>query len=90
MSTKQLMIIDKINNKNHGLSPPGGLVSPSGGFALLALDQAVPKNSQRHLADGNAISILHRSDCAWLCCLLSQCYQVQKTPVPYSEKNELL
>ena len=46
-------------------------MSPSGGFASLAFDQAVPKNSQRHLADQNAICILHRSDCAWLCCLLS-------------------
>ena len=49
--------IDKINNKLHGLSPPGGLVSPPGGFASLAFDQAVPKNSQRHLADRNAIWI---------------------------------
>ena len=30
--------IYKINNKFHGLSPPGGLVSPSGGFASLAFD----------------------------------------------------
>jgi hypothetical protein len=43
--------IEKINNKNHGLLPPGGLVSPPGGFASLAFDKAVPKNSQRHLAD---------------------------------------
>ena len=64
--------IDKINNKLHGLLPPGGLVSPPGGFASLAFDQAVPKNSQRHLANRNTICILHRSDCAWLCYLLSQ------------------
>ena len=51
--------IEKTNNKNHGLLPPGGLVSPPGGFASLAFDQAVPKNSQRHLADWNAICILH-------------------------------
>ena len=30
------------------------------------------KNSKRHLADWNAICILHLSDCAWLCCLLSK------------------
>ena len=66
------MTIEIINNKFHGLSPPGGFVSPSGGFASLSFDQAVCKNSQRHLADRNAICILHRSDCAWLCCLLSQ------------------
>ena len=41
-------IIDKINNKLHGLSLPGSLVSPSGGFASLAFDQAVAKNSQCH------------------------------------------
>ena len=33
--------IDKINNKLHGLSPPGGLVSPSGGFASLLCDQGL-------------------------------------------------
>ena len=42
--------IELINNKFHGLSPPGGFVSPSGGFASLSFDQAVSKNSQRHLA----------------------------------------
>ena len=52
--------------------PPGGLVSPSGGFASLLFDQAVPKNSQHHLADWNTICILHQSDCAWLRCLSSQ------------------
>ena len=52
--------------------PPGGFVSLSGGFASLSFDQAVPKKSQRRLADRNAVCILHRSDCAWLCCLLSQ------------------
>ena len=71
--------IDKINNKLHGLSPPGGLVSPPGGFASLAFDQAVPKNSQCHLANQNAICILHRSDCAWLCCLLSQFIEKRRT-----------
>ena len=60
-----MKIIELLNNKFHGLSP-------SGGFASLLFDQAVPKNSQRHLADRNAICILHRSDCTWLCCLLSQ------------------
>ena len=43
------------------LQGPGGFVSPSGGFASLLFDQAVPKNSQRHLADQNAICILHQS-----------------------------
>ena len=64
--------IDNTNNKNHGLLPPGGLVSPLGWFALHAFDQAVPKNSQRHLGDRSAICILHRLDCAWLCSLISQ------------------
>jgi len=68
--------IELLNNKLHGLSPPGGFVSPSGGFSLLLFDQAIPKNSQCHLADRNTICILHRSDCAWLCCLLSQCNTV--------------
>jgi hypothetical protein len=56
----------------HEFSPSGGFVSLSGGFASLLFDQAVPQNSQHHLADRNAICILHRSDCAWLCCLLSK------------------
>ena len=30
------------NNKLHGLSPPGGLVPPPGGFASFFLDQGVP------------------------------------------------
>ena len=34
MRTIELMI-----NKLHGLSPSGGLVSPSGGFASLLIDQ---------------------------------------------------
>ena len=38
-----------------GYCPPGGLVSPFGGFASLFFDQPVGKNSQRHLADQNAI-----------------------------------
>ena len=32
------------------------------GFSSLLFDQAVPKNSQRYLADRNAICILHQSD----------------------------
>ena len=51
---------------------PGGLVSPPGRIASFVCDQAVVKNSQRHLADQNAICILHQSDCTWLCCWLSQ------------------
>ena len=31
--------IELMINKTHGLSPPGGLVSPSGGFASLLFDQ---------------------------------------------------
>ena len=31
--------IELLNNKLHGLLPPGGLVSPSGGFASLLFDQ---------------------------------------------------
>ena len=69
-------LIELLNNKLHGLSPPGGLVSPSGRFASLLFDQGVPYYSQRHLADRNAICILHRSDCAWLCCSLSQSQRV--------------
>jgi hypothetical protein len=45
--------IELLNNKSHGLSPPGG-------FASLFFDQVVPYYSQRHLADRNAIYILHR------------------------------
>ena len=49
---KYLIGIELLNNKFHGLSP-------SGGFALLWFDQAVPENSQRHLANQKAICILH-------------------------------
>ena len=64
-------VIELINNKLHGLLPPGGYVSPSGGFASLSFDQAVPKKSQCHLANQNAICILHQSDHVRLCCLKS-------------------
>ena len=33
--------IELLNNKLHGLSPAGGLVSPPGGFALFSFDQGV-------------------------------------------------
>jgi hypothetical protein len=52
-----LWLIELYNNKSHGLSPPGG-------FSSLFFDQAVPYYSQRHLADWNAIYILHQLDCA--------------------------
>ena len=43
-------------------------------FASLALDQVVPKNSLAPSSRSkHAICILHRSDSAWLFCLLSQC-----------------
>ena len=64
--------IELLNNKLNGLLPLGGFVSIPGRFASLLIDQAVPKNLQRHLANQNAISILHRSDCACLCSPLSQ------------------
>ena len=48
--------IDKINTEFLWLLPPGGLVSPPGIFASLVVEQ---ENSQRHLADRNAICILH-------------------------------
>ena len=34
-----IFLIELYNNKLHRLSPPGGLVSPSGGFASLLFDQ---------------------------------------------------
>ena len=34
-------IIELLNNNSHGLSPPGGLVSPSGGFLSLLCDQGL-------------------------------------------------
>ena len=34
--------IELLNNKLHGLSPPGGLMSPPGEFASLLFDQGVP------------------------------------------------
>ena len=52
--------IELKNNKLCGLSPPGGSVSPPGGFSFLSFDQVVPYYSQCHLADRNAIYILHR------------------------------
>ena len=33
--------IELLNNNSHGLSPPGGLVSPSGGFLSLMCDQGL-------------------------------------------------
>ena len=36
------LIIELLNNKLHGLLPPGGLVSPPGGFASLLFDQGIP------------------------------------------------
>ena len=33
--------IELLNNTSHGLSPPGGLVSPSGGVASLLCDQGL-------------------------------------------------
>ena len=33
--------IELLNNNSHGLSPPGGLVSPSGGFVSLLCDQGL-------------------------------------------------
>ena len=66
----QLFPIGLLNNNLHGLSPPVGLVSPLGGFASLSFDRRSLKLSvQCHLADRNAICILHLSDCA---CLFSQ------------------
>ena len=79
-----LKVLWLINNKLHGLSLPGGFVSPFGRFASLLFDQAIPKNFQRHLADGNDVCILHQSDCAWLCCLSSQ-FKIQ----PYLNYYEL-
>ena len=55
----QCLRMELLNNKLHGLLPPGGLVPRPGAFASLWFDQ-------------NAICILHQSDCAWLCCLSSQ------------------
>ena len=42
---------DVINNKSHGLSPPGG-------FSSLLFDQAVPYYSQRHLPHLHFASII--------------------------------
>ena len=38
---KEKLFIELLNNKLHGLLPPGGLVSPSGGFASLLFDQVL-------------------------------------------------
>ena len=40
--TLSIYIIELLNNKLHELSPPGGSVSPPGGFASLLFDQGVP------------------------------------------------
>ena len=32
-------LVELMNNNSHELSPPGGLVSPSGGFVTLLCDQ---------------------------------------------------
>ena len=36
-----LWSIELLNNNSHGLLPPGGLVSPSGGFVSLLCDQGL-------------------------------------------------
>ena len=41
-------IIELLKNNSHGLSPPGGLVSPSGGFVSLLCDQPGPSNGILH------------------------------------------
>ena len=38
---KRYCFIELLNNKLHGLTPPGGLVSPPGGFASLLCDQGL-------------------------------------------------
>jgi hypothetical protein len=40
--------IELLNNNSHGLLPPGGLVSPSGGFVSLLCDQPGPSNGILH------------------------------------------
>ena len=40
-STFAIRLIELMINKLHGLSPSGGLVSPSGGFASLLFDQGL-------------------------------------------------
>ena len=37
----QNLSIELLNNNSHGLSSPGGLVSPSGGFVSLLCDQGL-------------------------------------------------
>ena len=55
-----------LNNKFRGLSP-------SGGFASLSFDQGVPKNLPTTAPSSQSeLHLTVRSDCAWLCCLLSQ------------------
>ena len=44
------LFIELLNNKSHGLLPPGG-------FSSLLFDQVVPYYSQHHLANRNAIYI---------------------------------
>ena len=53
MPSYLLKEIEFLNNKSHGLLPPVG-------FLFLSFDQAVPYHSQCHLADWNAIYILHQ------------------------------
>ena len=43
-----LIVIELLKNNSHGLSPPGGLVSPSGGFVSLLCDQPGPSNGILH------------------------------------------
>ena len=40
--------IELLKNNSHGLSPPGGLVSSSGGFVSLLCDQPGPSNGILH------------------------------------------
>ena len=48
ISQSKFYFIELLKNNSHGLSPSGGLVSPSGGFVSLLCDQPGPSNGILH------------------------------------------
>ena len=69
-------LIELLNNNSHGLSPPGGLVSPSGGFLSLLCDQGLHFVSIKlclALSHQGAIIKISVVRCYYLWCLGAQC-----------------
>ena len=88
--------IELMINKLHGLSPSGGLVSPSGGFASLFFDQvgyfASIKLCQALLSHQGAIIKIPVVRCHYLLCLSTQYFNqrvLQPRPRGVAKEKEM-